>query len=95
VTQEATVFIYSLKDFKLVKKFGKAGEGPREFRILPQLPLNIDARTDQIIVNSFGKVSYFTKQGEFIKEVKTLTKKTCIKSWRMKKKRYGSFICLK
>ncbi len=71
VTQEASVFIYSLKDFKLVKKFGKAGEGPQEFHVLPQIPLVIDVRTDRIIVNSFGKISYFTKQGEFIKEVKT------------------------
>lgn len=71
VTQEAAVFIYSLKDYQLVKKFGKAGEGPQEFHVLPQVPLIIDVRTDRIIVNSFGKISYFTKQGEFIKEVKT------------------------
>jgi hypothetical protein len=71
VTQEASVFIYSLKDFQLVKKFGRAGQGPQEFHILPQLPLNIDVRTDRLIVNSFGKISYFTKQGEFIKEIKT------------------------
>lgn len=71
VTQEASVFIYSLKDYELVKKFGKAGEGPQEFRILPEIPLVIDVRTDRIIVNSFGKISYFTKRGEFIKEVKT------------------------
>jgi len=70
VTEGASVFIYSLKDFKLVKKFGKAGEGPQEFQVLPQVPLSIDVRTARIIVNSFGKISYFTKQGEFIKEVK-------------------------
>jgi hypothetical protein len=71
VTEEASVYIYSLKVFELVKKFGKAGEGPQEFQVLPQVPLIIDVSTDRIIVNSFGKISYFTKQGEFIKEVKT------------------------
>jgi hypothetical protein len=71
VTEGASVFIYSLKDFKLLKKFGKAGEGPQEFQVLPQVSLIIDVTTDRIIVNSFGKISYFTKQGEFIKEVKT------------------------
>ncbi len=71
VTEEAVVFIYSLKDFKLVKKFGRAGQGPQEFQVLPQLPLVIDVSTDRIIANSFGKISYFTKQGEFINEVKT------------------------
>ena len=70
VTQDASVFIYSLKDFKLVKKFGRAGQGPQEFQIVPQVPLVIDVSTDQIIVISIGRVSYFSKQGEFIKEVK-------------------------
>ncbi|MGD2086851.1 MAG: hypothetical protein PVH61_11780 [Candidatus Aminicenantes bacterium] len=70
VTQEASVFIYSLKDFKLVKKFGRAGQGPQEFHIVPSINLHIDVQTDQIIVVSIRKVSYFTKQGEFIKEVK-------------------------
>jgi hypothetical protein len=71
VTEEASVFIYSLKDFELVKKFGSAGQGPQEFQVLLDVPLVIDVSTDRIIVNSFGKISYFTKQGEFIKEVKT------------------------
>ncbi len=70
VTEEASVFIYSLKDFELVKKFGRAGQGPQEFFIVPTLPLVIDVQTDQIIAVSIRKVSYFTKQGEFIKEVR-------------------------
>jgi len=70
VTQEASVFIYSLKDFKLVKKFGSAGQGPQEFFLVPTVPLTIDVQMDQIIAVSIRKVSYFTKQGEFIKEVK-------------------------
>jgi hypothetical protein len=70
VTEEASVYIYSLEDFKLVKKFGRAGQGPQEFHIIPEVPLIIDVRTDRIIANSFGKISYFTKQGEFIKEVR-------------------------
>lgn len=70
VTEEASVFIYSLKDFKLVKKFGSAGQGPQEFFIVPTVPLTIDVQTDQIIAVSIRKVSYFTKEGEFIKEVK-------------------------
>lgn len=70
VTEEASVFIYSLKDFELVKKFGRAGQGPQEFFIVPALPLVIDVQTDQIIAVSIRKVSYFTKQGEFIKEIR-------------------------
>ena len=31
IVQDVNTFIYSVKDFKLINKFGKAGEGPREF----------------------------------------------------------------
>lgn len=61
------VFIYSLVDFKLIKKIGRKGEGPREF--LPTL--NLLPYPDHIIINSRGKISYFTKTGEFIKEIKS------------------------
>jgi hypothetical protein len=64
ITDEMSVYIYSLKDFKLKKKFGSAGEGPGEFKnfiyVIPQ--------DDQLLVNSIGKVSFFTKDGDFIKE---------------------------
>lgn len=70
IAEGASVSIYDLNTFELVKKFGKEGEGPQEFRILPQLPLIINVSTDQIIVNSLGKVSHFTKKGDFIREEK-------------------------
>ncbi len=70
VNEIATVYIYSLKDFKFVKKFGGEGQGPREFQVLPHVPVGVDASTDRLIVTSIRKISYFTKQGEFINEVK-------------------------
>jgi hypothetical protein len=60
------IYIYSLDDFRLIKKFGRQGEGPQEF----MGGLNITAYTDHIIVNSQGKISYWTKTGEFIREKK-------------------------
>ncbi|NIM11279.1 MAG: hypothetical protein GTO45_04750 [Candidatus Aminicenantes bacterium] len=71
VTEGASIYIYSLKEFKMLKKFGREGQGPQEFQILPYLPLAIDASTDKLIAISFGKISYFTKKGEFIKEVRS------------------------
>jgi len=71
IPEGAIVNIYSKNDYKLKKKFGKAGEGPMEFRIIPQLPLTLDAKGENLVVFSIGKVSYFNKQGEFIKEIKT------------------------
>jgi hypothetical protein len=72
VNEIATVFIYSLKNFKFVKKFGRTGQGPQEFQVLPHVPIGIDVSTDKLIVTSMGKISYYTKQGEFIKEEKAL-----------------------
>ena len=72
VTESATIFIYSLKDFKLVKKFGKEGQGPQEFQTLPHVPLTVDVSTDRLIACSVRKISYFTKQGNYIKEVRAV-----------------------
>lgn len=66
VSEGTTIYIYDKTDYKLIKKFGKKGEGPQEFRgfafIIPQ--------KDHLLINSLGKVSYYTKRGEFIKEIK-------------------------
>jgi len=71
VIEGTSVNIYSLKDFKLVKKFGKKGEGPKEFMINPLLgPLFISVHTEDIVVESFGKLSWFTKNGIYKKELK-------------------------
>lgn len=74
ITDGPTINIYSLKDYKLVKRFGKAGEGPQEFKLDPRRAagsVNIFIHPDYILANSQAKVSYFTKKGEFIKELRT------------------------
>jgi hypothetical protein len=76
VADGVTVSIYSLTDFSLKKKFGKAGEGPREFLIAPQFTfphVDIKILPDRILVNSIRKMSYFTKEGKFINEMKPAT----------------------
>jgi len=74
IAQDVNIFIYSFKDFKLIKKFGKAGEGPREFikspaPWIPSITLYLNA--DKILINSIGKVSFYSKDGNFIKEQRT------------------------
>jgi len=72
VIEGTSVYIYSLKDFQLIKKFGKKGEGPQEFMVNPQLsPLFINVHTEDIVVNSFGKLSWFAKDGTFKREFRT------------------------
>lgn len=70
VPQGASIFIYSLKDYKLVKSFGKAGEGPQEFKVPPNFgyPLIIDAQTENLIITSLGRLSYFSKKGDFVRQ---------------------------
>ena len=70
VTESASILIYSLKDYKLVRKFGKEGQGPQEFQTLPHVPVTVDVSTDLLIAASIRKISYFTKQGEYIDEVR-------------------------
>jgi hypothetical protein len=68
------ILIYRLKDFHLEKKFGNRGEGPGEFMLndIDNYGLRIIVEPVYILVNSSGKISYFTKQGEFIKEKKII-----------------------
>lgn len=73
VTEGASIYIYSLNEFKMLKKFGREGQGPQEFQTHPLLPLGLDVGSDKIIVFSVLKVSYFTKTGEFIKEIRAKT----------------------
>jgi len=70
ITQFPYVYIYSLKDFTLIKKFGKAGEGPQEFSNYVMIQVH-PAHPDYIIVGSRGKMSFFTWGGKFVKEVRS------------------------
>jgi len=67
ITQDITIFIYSMKDFKLIKKFGKQGEGPQEFNRFAV----VTPHKDKLLINSMSKISFYTKNGEYIREVKT------------------------
>lgn len=72
IVEGPTIYIYSLKDYKLQKKFGKAGEGPREFRVHPATNMGsvtIEVYPGYILVNSLGRLSFFTRDGEYIKEM--------------------------
>lgn len=63
------VYIYNLKDFKLVAKIGKAGEGPKEFAG----GLRLQPHPDYVVIGSRMKISYYTRNGKFVKEVRSKT----------------------
>ncbi len=71
ILEKTFVYIYSIKDFKLLKKFGKAGEGPGELRVVPNdRPMSMFFLNGDIVINSQNKISFFSKDGEFKKEIK-------------------------
>ena len=66
VVEGTTIFIYSLKNYKLIKKFGKAGEGPMEFRQFA----TVTPHENKLIINSAGKVSFYSTRGKYQREIK-------------------------
>ncbi len=71
ILEGGTIFKYSLKNLKLINKFGKKGEGPGELQITPFFPNMITVFPDYIFAESLSKVMFFTKKGLLIKEYKT------------------------
>ncbi|HDP94923.1 MAG TPA: hypothetical protein ENN40_06140 [Candidatus Aminicenantes bacterium] len=71
ITEGPKVRIFNRDTLEQVAVFGKAGEGPQEFRVLPGLPLILNVEGDELMVNSFGKVSFFSKSGKFLREQRT------------------------
>jgi hypothetical protein len=69
ITEFPHVYIYSLDDYKLIKKFGKQGEGPQEFANYVRIQKDPD-NPDLIAVGSHMKMSYYTTEGEFKKEIR-------------------------
>lgn len=67
VVQDFSVHIYSMKDFSLIKKAGKRGEGPGEF--VGYLRLSLYDK--KLYINSSGKISIYDKDGNMIKEMKS------------------------
>lgn len=72
ILEDASVSVYDLKKFKLIKKFGKAGEGPREFKYDANdgRPLSMSFYKGKLIVNSTNKMSFFDEDGNYLSEKK-------------------------
>jgi len=65
--RSCVIHAYSWQNFSLLFKFGSQGEGPGEFRMRPR----ILSTKQNLLIQSPGKVSYFTKDGKLIKEILT------------------------
>ena len=67
VNNRYNIIIYSLKDFKLKRQFGKRGEGPGEFKY----KVSLLVRPDFILVDSQDRLSWFSREGKFLKQKNT------------------------
>ncbi len=70
VSDGAAVHIYSRDDYALITRFGRKGNGPQEFALFSDRGIRIHLTDDKILVNSVMKLSFWTKQGTFIKSIK-------------------------
>lgn len=68
VAQGAKVFVYSLKDFRLIRQFGKAGEGPGELKESFFWASAVTVTGDTLFVQGLDKFIYFSKEGKVRKE---------------------------
>jgi hypothetical protein len=72
INEGTTISIYSFKNFQLIKKFGRKGEGPKEFIVdRGNSSVQLHVLNDSLQVNSVGRISFFTKNGEFIRVMKS------------------------
>jgi len=72
VVEGAAIFVYSLDDLSLIRKFGKKGEGPGELKVLPFWPNSITVWPDYIFAEGLDKFIFFSKEGKLIKEHKKI-----------------------
>jgi hypothetical protein len=71
ITDGPVIYIYSMKDFSLLKKFGKSGEGPGEFKVIASInrgSVVVSAMENKIMIASIGRVSFFSLNGEFLEQ---------------------------
>jgi hypothetical protein len=70
-----SILVYSMKDFKLLNKFGNSGEGPQEFLVNYRNGpgMMVFPTSKYLLVNTDNKLFHFTRGGEYIKEQRTPT----------------------
>ena len=67
IPDQNSLFIYSLKDFKLKQKIGGKGDGPAEFERTPSAKI----LQDEIVLFSYMKFARFKKDGTLLLEKRT------------------------
>lgn len=70
IMESGVILVYSLKDLKLMRKFGRKGDGPGELQVVPNYSNKLTAYPQYILVETFAKLIYFSKDGTLQKEIR-------------------------
>jgi hypothetical protein len=70
ILEGATVFVFSLPDLSLKRRFGREGQGPGEVMITPWLSNLLYVYPHKILIDSVNKMVEYSHEGKFIKEVR-------------------------
>jgi hypothetical protein len=68
VIEGVETFIFSLKDYRLLKRFGREGQGPGELIPHPERGILVELANGNIFLNSYNKVACYSKCGALIRE---------------------------
>jgi hypothetical protein len=68
ISEGINLYLYSKANFNLIKKFGKKGEGPGEFKGRVDW---VGFLPDSLSISSHDKLSYFSLKGDFLKEIRS------------------------
>jgi hypothetical protein len=70
VVEGAAILVYSLDGLRLVRKFGRTGEGPGEFRAADFWYNTVTVLPESVFVDGYDKAVTFSKDGTFLRESK-------------------------
>ncbi|MGE5344151.1 MAG: hypothetical protein ACM3SY_22010 [Candidatus Omnitrophota bacterium] len=70
IVEDAFVYVYSLKDYKFLRKFGKKGDGPSEFETNTYVHLRIQVSDNDVFLSTVYKCGLFNRDGILQKEQK-------------------------
>ena len=73
IVEKSKILIFGLDNYKLIKSFGKQGEGPEEFKLNPDVGYKhifVNMTGNEFIITSSGKFSVFSDSGKFKYEMR-------------------------
>ena len=68
VLDQEIVYVYSLENFQLLRKFGRKGHGPGEFVHYPITPVMMQLFDDKVLLGRLNKIAIYSRSGKLIKE---------------------------